>query len=152
MSLSASWQDTQPIFVFEADHKLWLIPQSLVTKYTQNKQEQTMSSDHNFVQFVVDQIKPERNITYRKMFGEYALYSNGKVVALICDNQLYVKPTTAGKAFIGTVIEAPAYPGAKPSFLIEDQLEDREWISRLIELTEQELPIPRPKKKNKKIT
>jgi len=35
--------------------------------------------------------------------------------------------------------EASPYPGAKPSFLIEDQIDDREWLSKLIELTEQEL-------------
>jgi TfoX/Sxy family transcriptional regulator of competence genes len=113
-----------------------------------------MASDPNFVQLVVDQIEPDRDVTYRKMFGEYALYSKGKVVALICDNQLFVKPTIAGRSFIGDVIESPAYPGAKPSFLIDDQIEDRDWISKLIELTEQELPNPKPKKKkqNNKIT
>jgi TfoX/Sxy family transcriptional regulator of competence genes len=106
-----------------------------------------MASDPSFVQFVVDQFEDDREITYRKMFGEYALYSKGKVVALICDNQLFVKPTTSGRSFIGDVIEAPAYKGAKPSFLIEDQIEDRDWINRLIELTEQELPKAKPRKK-----
>jgi TfoX/Sxy family transcriptional regulator of competence genes len=106
-----------------------------------------MASDPSFVQFVVDQFEDDREITYRKMFGEYALYSKGKVVALICDNQLFVKPTTSGRSFIGDVIEAPAYKGAKPSFLIEDQIEDRDWINRLIELTEQELPKATPRKK-----
>lgn len=111
-----------------------------------------MASDLNFVQFVIDQIEPARNISFRKMFGEYALYANGKVVALICDNQLFVKPTTAGRSFIGNVTEAPAYPGAKPSFLIEDQIEDRDWISKLIELTEHELPNPKPKKAKKRVS
>jgi TfoX/Sxy family transcriptional regulator of competence genes len=111
-----------------------------------------MGSDLNFVQFVVDQIETPSKISFKKMFGEYALYSNGKVVALICDNQLFVKPTTAGKSFIGNVVESSAYPGAKPSFLIEDQIEDRDWISKLIELTEQELPIPKPKKAKKRVS
>lgn len=109
-----------------------------------------MSSDLDFVEFVVDQIEQAGDISYRKMFGEYALYCKGKVVALICDNQLFVKPTKTGKSFIGNVTEAPAYPGAKPSFLIEDQIEDRNWISNLIILTEKELPKPKPKKKRKK--
>ncbi|MBU1240598.1 competence protein TfoX, partial [Myxococcota bacterium] len=61
-----------------------------------------------------------------------------------------VKPTSAGRAFIGNVVEAPPYPGARPSFLIEDQLEDREWLSQLIALTEQELPEPKPKNTSKK--
>ena len=109
-----------------------------------------MASDSNFVQFVVDQLGNSESITSRKMFGEYAIYFKNKVVALVCEDQLFVKPTSAGRAFIGDVVEAPPYPGAKPSFLIEDQLEDREWLSQLITLTEQELPEPKPKNKIKK--
>ncbi len=106
-----------------------------------------MASDINFVKFIVDQIGNLGSIRYRKMFGEYAIYCKDKVVALVCDDRLFVKPTKTGRSFIGNVNEAPAYPGAKPSFLIEDQLEDREWLSELIRLTERELPTPKPKKK-----
>jgi TfoX/Sxy family transcriptional regulator of competence genes len=106
-----------------------------------------MSSDKDFVTFIVDQIKDAGATSYRKMFGEYAIYSDGKVVALVCDNQFFVKQTDAGRAFIGDVVEAPPYPGAKPSFLIEDNLDDREWMRELIRITANELPIPKPKKK-----
>ncbi len=109
----------------------------------------SMASDLDFVKFVVDQIENAGVISYRKMFGEYAVYCEGKVVALICDNQLFVKPTEAGRSFIGDVVEAPPYPGAKPSFLIEEQIEDKDWISTLVRLTEKELPKPKPKKKPK---
>ena len=109
-----------------------------------------MASDLNFVEFVVDQMGDAGVIAYRKMFGEYAVYCEGKVVALICDNQLFVKPTKAGKLFIGSVVEAPPYPGAKPFFLIEDQIEDKDWISNLVRLTERELPEPKPKSKPKR--
>jgi len=109
-----------------------------------------MASDLEFVKFVVGQMGNAGVIAYRKMFGEYVLYCEGKVVALICDNQLFVKPTKAGKSFIGSVVEAPAYPGAKPSFLIEEQIEDADWISNLVRLTERELPEPKPKKRRKK--
>jgi len=105
-----------------------------------------MSSDKEFVEFVVAQIENAGIITYKKMFVEYAVYSNGKVVALICDNQLFIKPTEKGRIFIGTVNEAPPYPGAKNSFLIDDKIEDKEWISQLIRITERELPAPKPKK------
>ncbi len=108
-----------------------------------------MASDLEFVQFVADQIDSEREISFRNMFGEYVLYSKGKVVALICDNQLFVKPTKAGKEFIGDYVEAPPYPGAKPALLIQDKIEDRDWLSQLICITEKELPKPRPKIKRK---
>lgn len=106
-----------------------------------------MASDQEFVNFITDQIQNAGVITAKKMFGEYALYSNGKVVALICDNQLFVKPTTGGRQFIGDVKEAPPYPGAKLYFWIDDQFEDADWLSELIRITAAELPEPKPKKK-----
>ena len=109
-----------------------------------------MASDLEFVEYVVDQIKEAGSITYRKMFGEYAIYCEGKIVVLICDNQVFVKPTKAGKSFIGNVVEAPPYPGAKPSYLIEEQIEDKDWMCNLVGLMEKELPVPKPKKKRKK--
>ncbi len=108
-----------------------------------------MASDLDFVEFVIDQIDASCEARYRMMFGGVTLYSKDKVVALICDDQLFVKPTEAGRAFIGDVVEAPPYPGAKLSFLIEDKIEDGEWLTELITLPEAELPTPKPKKKKK---
>jgi TfoX/Sxy family transcriptional regulator of competence genes len=108
-----------------------------------------MASDPGFVEYVVDQLDESCAATYRKMFGEYALYSHGKVFGLICDNRLFVKRTEPGRAFIGKPVEAPAYPGATPSFLIEDRLEDAEWLSELVRITTLALPATKPKKKTK---
>jgi TfoX/Sxy family transcriptional regulator of competence genes len=109
-----------------------------------------MATNKEFVDFIVEQIENSGIITYKKMFGEYVLYSDGKVVALICDNQLFVKPTEGGRVFIGDVKEAPPYPGAKMSFLIEDKIDNRDWLSELIRITARELPDPKPKKKTVK--
>ncbi|MGD9782290.1 MAG: TfoX/Sxy family protein [Kiritimatiellia bacterium] len=105
-----------------------------------------MATDQEFMEFLADQMAGAGEVSYRKMFGEYAVYCGGKVVALVCDNQLFVKPTAAGRAYVGAPVEAPAYPGAKNSFLIEDAFEDREWISELIRITAKDLPAPKPKK------
>lgn len=109
-----------------------------------------MASDQTFVDFVVDQIENAAGITAKKMFGEYGVYAGKKLFALICDNKLFIKPTIAGRSFIKDVVEAPPYPGAKPSFLIEDKLEDRDWLSQLVQITVEELPEPKPKKRKKK--
>ena len=63
---------------------------------------------------------------------------------------MFIKPTKAGRAFIKEVIEAPPYPGAKKSFLIEDKINDREWLSHLVRISLNELPEPKPRKKKKK--
>jgi TfoX/Sxy family transcriptional regulator of competence genes len=79
------------------------------------------------------------------MFGEYGIYVNGKITGLICDDQFFLKPTEAGRRQLRETIEAPAYPGSKPFFLIED-LEDRDYLTTLISATYSELPEPKPKK------
>ncbi|MEQ9656513.1 TfoX/Sxy family protein, partial [Fulvivirga sp.] len=71
-----------------------------------------MASDQKFVDFVADQVKNAGEVTTRKMFGEYAIFSDKKIFGLICDNKLFIKPTQAGRAFIKDVVEAPPYPGA----------------------------------------
>jgi len=109
-----------------------------------------MSSDEDYVKYIVDQIENAGEIIYKKMFGEYAIYSDGKIVALVCDNQFFVKQTDSGRLFIGDVVEASPYPGAKLSFLIEDKVEDKEWFSNLIRITAKELPSPKPKKEGKR--
>ncbi len=110
-----------------------------------------MASDKDVIEFIVEQIEDAGEITYIKMFGEYGIYSDGKIFGLICDNKLYIKPTKAGREFIGNVVEAPPYPGAKNYFLIEEQLADSEWLSELVRLSVVELPLPKPKKKKTKI-
>ena len=109
-----------------------------------------MASDQGFVDYVVDQIASDCDVTYKKMFGEYGLYSAGKMFGMVCDDRLFVKPTEGGRAHIGEVVEGLPYPGAKPIFLIEGQLEDGEWLSELVRITTRELPEPKPRKNKAK--
>ena len=106
-----------------------------------------MSTSQNFVNFVLEQIENAGQINARKMFGEYGIYADGKIFGLICDNKLFIKPTESGRKFIGNVVEAPPYPGAKMYFLIEEKIEDRDWLSELVRITVKELPMPKLKKK-----
>jgi TfoX/Sxy family transcriptional regulator of competence genes len=107
-----------------------------------------MTSTQQTVDFLVAQISLAGDVTYKKVFGEYGIYCNGKMVASVCDDKLFVKPTTRGRAFIGDVVESSPYPGAMSSFLISgEKWENAEWLSELIRITTEELPIPAKKKK-----
>ena len=103
-----------------------------------------MPNEQVFLDYVLEQLEPLDNIRYKKMFGEATLYFEDKVLGLICDNQLFIKPTPAGKAFIGEVEEAPPYPGAKDYYLIED-IDDSEWLCDLIQVSARELPTRKKK-------
>ena len=47
-------------------------------------------------------------------------------------------------------VEAAPYPGARPHFLIEGDIDDREWLTALIEVTARELPPPKAKRPTSK--
>ncbi|UPA22260.1 TfoX/Sxy family protein [Candidatus Peribacteria bacterium] len=107
-----------------------------------------MATAQSTADYIVDQLSDLPGIRTRKMFGEYALYYQEKVIALICDDRLYVKKTKAGEECIDDIIEDAPYPGAKPYYLIDEaRWEDREWLATLIEKTAAEIPTPRLKKK-----
>jgi TfoX/Sxy family transcriptional regulator of competence genes len=111
-----------------------------------------MSSSQTTVDFIVGQMIGAGDISFKKMFGEYGIYCDGKMVASVCDDKLFVKPTVGGRAYIGDVVEASPYPSAKPSFSISiEKLEDSKWLSELIKITAEELPLPVKKKKPGKV-
>ena len=106
-----------------------------------------MASTQEFVDYVVGQFDDGLEVTSKRMFGEYGLFCEGKMFGMVCDDRFLVKPTAAGRAFIGDVVEALPYPGARPCFLIEERLDDGEWMSELARLTTRELPEPRRRKR-----
>ncbi|MBN1961865.1 MAG: TfoX/Sxy family protein [Deltaproteobacteria bacterium] len=111
-----------------------------------------MATNQSTIDFLLDQLSQLLGVKTRKMFGEYALYYQDKVVALVCDNQLFVKITPDGKKLLGKFYqEGKAYKGAKSSMLIGSELiEDHEQLCELIRITAAALPKPQPKKLRKK--
>lgn len=110
-----------------------------------------MATSATTIAFLLDQLSGLRDASTKKMFGEYCLYLSGKPVGLVCDDQLYLKPTHAGKSKLANVVEGTPYPGAKPHLLITpDQWEDAEWLCGLVWSTAHELPQPKPKKPRSK--
>lgn len=107
-----------------------------------------MATQQSTVDFLLEQLEGAQNLRARKMFGEYALYCDEKVVALVCDDQLFVKPTEASPEFAEFCDEAPPYPGAKMYLKVsQEKWEDPEWLSSFIRQTTDALPLTKPKRK-----
>jgi TfoX/Sxy family transcriptional regulator of competence genes len=105
-----------------------------------------MATQAGTVDYILEQLASLSHVSARKMFGEYGLYVEGKIVALICDDQLFLKPTEPGRAFAPDATEAPPFHGAKPSLLIDGgRWDDAEWLCELIRVTADALPAPKPK-------
>jgi DNA transformation protein and related proteins len=110
-----------------------------------------MASDAEFMAYVMGQIRNVPGLSHRRMFGEYAIYVGDKVVAFVCDDRVLLKPTDGNRAMIESPVEGAPFPGAKMYFVIDEHLDDSEFVSELFRVTERELPPPKPKpKKNSK--
>jgi len=104
-----------------------------------------MATDASFVEFVCEQAAFGPRLATRRMFGEYALYLDGKVVAFACGNQLYVKPTDAGRALAPQAQLAAFYPRGKPHLRLGEELDDRDLLRRLLLATHDALPAAKAK-------
>lgn len=105
-----------------------------------------MASNIDFVQYIADQCAGAGEITFKKMFGDYGIYCDGKIFGLICDDCFYLKPTKIVRPLLRVVSLRPPYDGAKDYFYIAD-VDDRDYLSQLVHETCKELPMPKQKKK-----
>ncbi len=81
--------------------------------------------------------------TVRSMMGEYLLYLNGKYVAVICDNTVFVKSNAKNADLVSTLTTRPPYQGAKPCYVVP--MDDADFLRKVIYQTY--LGAPEPKKK-----
>ena len=104
-----------------------------------------MASNPDFVQYIIDQCSGAGEIVVKKMMGDYCIYCDGTLFGLVCDNNLYIKPTYPGAAALKELDLRSPYPGAKEHFYIGD-VDDRENLTAIIKATIPALPKPKSKK------
>ena len=97
------------------------------------------------VDHLLDLLSAAGNLTARKMFGEYALYLDGTVVAFICDDTLFLKPTPGALALLPDVDQGPCYPGSKPYLILTETLDDPDLAIRALRAVAADAPTPKPK-------
>ncbi len=108
-----------------------------------------MSTQKQTVEDILGRLAPLQ-VRARSMFGEYGLYCDEKIVALVCDDRLFLKPTAASIAVDSELEACPPYPGARDYWLLDERVMDRaEHLRRLVQATADELPVTKPKRKRK---
>lgn len=92
-----------------------------------------MATSIEAMEFILDKLGNRERFSSRKMFGEYALYADGKTVAFVCDDTLYVKIVPASEALAHVCEQGEAYPGSKPYYVVaEDQLDTIEDLPEIL--------------------
>ena len=105
-----------------------------------------MPSTKNYLDFIIEQLSHTDGITYRAMMGEYIIYCRGKVIGGIYDDRFLIKPVDSAVEMMPDAAYELPYEGAKEMLLV-DNIDDREFLKKLVEAVYEELPEPKKKKK-----
>ena len=104
-----------------------------------------MASSREYLDFILEQLSGLEKITYRAMMGEFILYYRGRIVGGIYDDRFLVKPTKSALAMMPDADREIPYEGAKEMLLV-DNVDNREFLTELLETMYEELPAPKQKK------
>ena len=108
-----------------------------------------MATDISFVEYVTEQSRLQDRITHRRMFGEFGIYIDGKIVAFACDNSLFVKAADATAEMTERLPRRPPYPGAKLYPVADELLDDSDQLQALLIATAEAMPDPKPRRRKK---
>ena len=104
-----------------------------------------MASGKDYLDFILSQLSELDDISWRAMMGEFIIYYRGKVIGGIYDNRFLVKPVESAKLMMPDAHYEAPYEGAKEMLLVDD-VEDREFLRKLLEAMYDDLPAPKKKK------
>lgn len=108
-----------------------------------------MASDPSFVEYVIEQSLLGDRMGAKQLFGEFALYLDGKVVAFVCDNCLFLKNTPSAARLAPGCPMLPPYPMAKPHPMANELLDEPQRLKRVLGAIADDLPPPKPKRARK---
>ena len=104
-----------------------------------------MASDKGYLEYIMEQLSALEGVSYKAMMGEYIIYYKGRIAGGIYDDRLLVKQTAAAERLMPNAPRELPYEGGKPMLLVED-VDDSDFLCRLIEEMYDGLPEPRKRK------
>ena len=109
-----------------------------------------MSTSRSTIEDLLERLAP-LDVRARAMFGEYALYCDEKVVALVCDDRVFLKETDALAGVDGALESGPPFPGAKDHKILHDRwMADGDRLRSVVQGTADRLPVPKKRKPKKR--
>ncbi len=106
-----------------------------------------MATQKETVEFILGKLRHPKVFEAKAMFGEYAVYADGTVVGLVCDNLFYVKILPASSELESHCEKGEPYPGAKPYYIVDEgQLSTIQNLSAILLSIAQSIVPKRMKK------
>ena len=104
-----------------------------------------MASSREYLAFILEQLSLLENVSWKAMMGEYILCCRGRIVGGIYDDRFLVKPTPSARRLMPDAPAELPYEGAKEMLLVEN-VDDREFMRRLLDAVADEVPAPKKKR------
>ena len=103
-----------------------------------------MSTSKEYIEFVCGQLQGCGEIRYRKMFGEYMVYLNGKPALLVCDDTVFAPIHESIAPLMHNAGRGKPYDGAKERYILD--IDNRELVLEVMERLEPHLKLRKHKK------
>ncbi len=104
-----------------------------------------MATNKDYLDFLLEQLSSLEGITYRRMMGEYLIYYRGKVAAYVCDSRFLIKPVPSAVKMLPHAEYDSINPGGRKKLLRVDNVDDRDFLTNLLDAIYEELPFPKSK-------
>ena len=104
-----------------------------------------MATNKDYLDFLLEQLSSLEGITYRRMMGEYLIYYRGKVAAYVCDSRFLIKPVPSAVKMLPHAEYDSINPGGRKKLLRVDNVDDRDFLTTLLDAIYEEQPFPKSK-------
>ena len=100
-----------------------------------------MATTKDYLDYVLERLPEPEAARYRKMFGEYMVYLQGRPVLLVCDNCAMVKKLPELAELMRSAPDGLPYEGARVHSVLD--LEDRELVRQVMDILLRVTPLPK---------
>lgn len=108
-----------------------------------------MATSHAYAQFVENQFSGLDGFSMRRMFGEYAIYLQGRVLGFLADDQILLQDTPASRRLLPDAERRELFPGSKLFVVFADE-GNAHLLKSVSQAMWEELPLPKPRRSKKK--
>ena len=107
-----------------------------------------MATSRDYALFVENLFRGVDGFSMKRMFGEYGIYLQGRVLGFLCDEQILLQDTPTARKLLPNAERKELFPGSKLFIIFSDE-GNHHLLQSVAQVMWEELPVPKPRKGRK---
>lgn len=107
-----------------------------------------MATSREYALFVENLFRGVDGFSMKRMFGEYGIYLQGRVLGFLCDEQILLQDTPTARKLLPDAERKELFPGSKLFIIFSDE-GNHHLLQSVAQAMWEELPVPKPRKGRK---